>query len=82
MIVRKSWSEFRATGLIWFINRTLHLFGWAIVFEMNDKNEVVGVYPVRTVYRGFSQADEEEGFIKVSTYLKNNIEQLEKEAKS
>lgn len=28
MIKRKSWEKFRESGLLWFVNRSLHLFGW------------------------------------------------------
>jgi len=29
MLTRKTGKEFRESGLLWFINSTLHLFGWA-----------------------------------------------------
>lgn len=32
---RRSWEDFRNTGLLWFVNRVLHLFGWAIVLVCN-----------------------------------------------
>ena len=35
---RKEWNEFRQTGLLWFINSILHLFGWAIVLSYNDND--------------------------------------------
>ena len=27
----RTWKEFLDNGLLWWINRGLHLFGWAIV---------------------------------------------------
>ena len=55
MVTRKDWEEFRSSGLLWFINRTLHLFGWAIVFDYDDKTkELKEVYPARCKFRGFS----------------------------
>ena len=32
MVVKKSWSQFRETGLVVFINSFLHIFGWAYHF--------------------------------------------------
>ena len=87
MIEKRSWSEFRNTGLLWFINSILHLFGWAIVFEFSDErgtfNPDAGlksVYPARVKYRGFSEKDNSEGYKKVTEYFKENAENLLKEA--
>lgn len=30
-INRKTWEEFRESGMLWWVNRMLHLLGWAIV---------------------------------------------------
>lgn len=76
MLDKKSWSEFRGTGLLWFINRTLHLFGWVIVCEVNKQGEVLAVYPARTNWRGFSREDEEEGYRLVSRFMKHHADQL------
>ena len=50
MIEIKSWEEFRGTGLLWFINMILQMFGWSIVVEVNSEQEhkVFDAYPVRT----------------------------------
>lgn len=40
MINKKTWDEFRATGLLWLVNTILHVFGWAIVVDV-DKMKVV-----------------------------------------
>lgn len=53
---RKSWQEFRATGMLWWVNRALHLFGWAIVVEVDDAGEVADAYPARVKFRGFGEA--------------------------
>ena len=39
MIEKRSWAEFQDAGLIWWVNRALHLFGWALVVE-TDKGEI------------------------------------------
>lgn len=74
-ITEKSWDEFKNTKLLWWINRTLHLFGWAIVLEL-DEGKVKRVYPARVNYRGFSEETESRNFIELSEYLKNNITEV------
>lgn len=80
MLDKRTWRSFRETGLLWWINTQLHMFGWAIAYEQNGKGEITHVYPARVRFRGFGQKQTEEGYRKVSTYLKENIEKLEKEA--
>lgn len=75
----KSWDEFRATGLLWFINSTLHLFGWAIVFEVED-DKVKACFPARCTFRGFDETSNDDGYQKVTKYLKENIEELDNQA--
>ena len=80
MIDKKSWKEFKDSGLLWWINMILHTFGWAIVVEMeNDK--IIDVYPARVKFRGFGEKNNTEGYIKVSEYMKDNVTDLLKEAK-
>lgn len=79
MIDRKSWDEFRKTGLFMFANTILHAFGWAIVVEVNDKNEVTEAFPARVKFRGFSDTDTEEMHKKIGKYLAENADDLRKE---
>ena len=79
MVNKKTWKEFRDTGLLWWINTQLHMFGWALVFEYDGK-ENLNVYPARVKFRGFGTKQVEDGYQMVSKYLKDNIEELEKEA--
>lgn len=79
MIDKKSWNEFRASGLLWFANSILHLFGWAIVIKMDGDN-VLEVFPARVSYRGFSEESNEKGYIKVTRFLQENINVLLKES--
>lgn len=71
MLQRKSWEEFQEAGLIWFINRMLHLFGWAIVLKLNE-SKIVEVYPARCKFRGFCKDVEERGFKNLTNYLAEN----------
>lgn len=80
MIDKKSWKEFKDSGLLWWINMILHTFGWAIVIEMeNDK--IIDAYPARVKFRGFGEKNNTEGYIKVSEYMKDNVTDLLEEAK-
>ena len=76
MVDRQTWDAFREAGLLWWINRGLHLFGWAIAVEVDERGKVSEAYPVRTRFRGFDEQSETEGFKKVTTYLANNITSL------
>lgn len=80
MVEKKSWEEFREIGLLWFINTILHMFGWAICFEI-DNEKITDVYPARVKFRGFDNKTTSEGYEKVTEYLKENIDELLKEAK-
>lgn len=80
MVEKKSWEEFREIGLLWFINTILHMFGWAICFEI-DNEKIINVYPARVKFRGFGNKTTSEGYEKVIEYLKENIDDLLMEAK-
>lgn len=79
MITRKTWNEFRESGLLWLINTILHAFGWAIVFGYDENNEPL-VYPARVKFRGFPQNVNTDGYIKVSKFIKDNANDLLNEA--
>jgi hypothetical protein len=79
MVDEKSWKEFRESGLLWFVNTILHTFGWALVAEFED-GKIKRVYPARVKFRGFTEETNTKGYQKVSKYLKENIEDLEREA--
>ena len=81
MVTKKEWSEFRSTGLVLIVNQILHIFGWALVFEM-EGDEVKSVYPARVKFRGFSEKDTEEAYKKVSKFMLDNAKELNDEAQS
>ena len=77
-IDRRPWAEFRHSGLLWWINRTLHLFGWALVFQWADgvnpeTHEPEGVYPARVPYKGFTSEVEDEGFARLGAHIKETF---------
>lgn len=79
MVNRKSWKEFRESGLLWWINTMLHTFGWALCIEIDD-DEIINCYPARVKFRGFGNEQNTDGYIKVSKYLAENIDVLLKES--
>lgn len=83
-VSRKTWTEFRSCGLLWFVNMILHTFGWAIVMEMdsdeNGKSKVTDVYPARVGFRGFNEKSNSVGYSQLSEYLKDNASDLAEEA--
>lgn len=88
MITRKSWEEFRKTGMLWWINTILHTFGWAICVEVDDSSKdpehqkITEAYPARVKFRGFGEKNNTEGYIKVSQYMKENVNDLLEEAEN
>ena len=81
MVTKISWEEFREIKMLWFINTILHVFGLAIVVEVEKgTNKITEAYPARVRFRGFSEENNTSGCIGVSEYLKNNAEELYKEA--
>ncbi len=89
MVEANTWEEFRATGLLWWINTILHMFGWAIVADVEadddgkygDNCNIKKVYPARVKFRGFDVKSNTDGYIKVSKFLKENAAVLDAEAR-
>jgi len=80
-VTEKSWENFRKTGMLWFVNRVLHVFGWAIALEMDEKNKnkVIRAFPARVKYRGFDYKTEDKGFKNISNFMAKNSKRLRKE---
>lgn len=77
MVTKKSWDEFRSTGLLLIINQILHIFGWAIVCEYDDEtHELIEVYPARCKFRGFASTSVDNAYLKVSKYMAENASEL------
>jgi hypothetical protein len=77
MYNKKTWLEFRETGLFWFINNILHLFGWVIVIEKVEDN--IEVYPARTDFIGFPEKVNKRNLINISQFIQTDIHNLSKE---
>ena len=81
MVERKDWKEFKEAGFLWFINSTLHLFGWAIVVVKSEDGQITDAYPARVKFRGFSERVNSKGYVRVTEYLRENADALLEEAK-
>jgi hypothetical protein len=81
MVQRKTWEEFRDSKLLWWINRSLHIFGWAIVVQVEEDGTISDAYPARVKFRGFDEKNETEGFIGLTQHLKETVDELVKETK-
>lgn len=74
--VSKAWQEFRDAGLLWWLNRQLHLFGYTITYTYDDDKTLMDVRPTRTDCRGFLPTSEINGFIALHKYMNDNSENL------
>ncbi len=81
MIDKKTWKEFRDSGLLWWVNMILHTFGWAIIVDIEADGSIIKAYPARVKYRGFGEKYNSIGYKQVSKFMKENAEQLEKESR-
>ena len=76
---KKTWKEFRAVGLLWFVNKFLHLIGWVLVVVVDDETgDVTECYPARCSLIGFEREHDVEGFKVLRQHLADNSERLEK----
>ena len=74
--IKKTWSEFRNSGLLWFINTILHVFGWAIIVNIDNNGNVISVFPARINFRGYSDSINQENYKKLTDFLNNNIKDI------
>lgn len=79
MLKPASWDTFRRSGLLWWVNRTLHLFGWAIVVQVDEAGKVTKAYPARSRFRGFDSESEDQGYKRLTEYLRRNVAQLKRD---
>lgn len=71
-VERKTWDDFRSCGLLWWINRGLHLFGWAIVLVVDVDDRVTEAYPAHVGFRGFDDLSEEDGFRRLTHHMQES----------
>ena len=81
-LVETSWEELAQAGLFWWVNRTLHLFGWAVVRETETADHdgpIIRVYPARCRFRGFTRDVEADGFKRLTAHFQSNASELVKQ---
>jgi hypothetical protein len=79
MTKKLKWEEFRNSGLLWFINNILHLFGRAICFDYNKNKKLKEVYFARCKFRGFDEKTVTKGFINLTNFIEKNIKIIKKD---
>lgn len=79
MIEERTWEEFRNSGLLWFINTILQIFGWSLVVELDDDKSIKRCYPARSHYRGFSEDIVIQDSKKLTQYMIDNAKDLIKD---
>lgn len=80
---RKTWEEFRNTGLLLFVNQFLHIFGWSIVFAYDDgacEGEPTEVFVARVTHRGFDGESQDVAYKSISAFMAENGKELKEEA--
>ena len=71
-----AWAKFHSSGMVWFVNRVLQVFGWAIHIKVDDSNRVIGAYPAKVKCAGFSEEKDKAELGKISKYLSDNANEL------
>lgn len=79
MVEIKDWKEFKDSGLLWYTNLFLHAFGWCLLVEQDDDGNIVAGAPARTDFRGFSTEINDAGYLKLTEWVKEHIDELDKD---
>lgn len=79
---RAAWGEFLDSGLLWYVNRVLCVFGWTINVEVltspdgdrvsddqNNRAQVRYAVPMRTKTRGFDPDTETDRYRRLTKYI-------------
>lgn len=72
MVKEISGKEFRDSGMLWFVNTFLHVFGMAITWNP----ETDEIKPALVKFRGFIEQVNDEGYKKVTQYMIDNAFEL------
>ena len=79
MVEEMNIDDFRNSGLLWFINQQLHVFGVALVVDVDDEGKAIRMYPGRCKFRGFSEESNDRGYKRISKYMVEHAEELLKD---
>ena len=61
------------------LNLFLHAFGWCLLVEQDDDGNVIAGVPARTDLRGFSTDINDAGYLKLTEWVKDHINELDKD---
>jgi len=67
---KRTWDEFQKSRLLWWVNRSLRLFGWSIALETKN-GIIVDAYPVKTNATAYPEDFEIKAFEELQEYIKN-----------
>jgi len=82
MIEKISWEKFRECGALWFVNTVLHLFGLAIVVDIEDDGTISDAYPAECKFRGFDEDTNDKGYRNLTEYIVENKDRLLKDTEA
>ena len=77
-------SSFVDTGLLRFVNVFLHIFGFALAYNVDEEGKIEeekGLRILRVQFRGFTEKSMSDSYIKVSKYMDIWHKELLEEAK-
>ena len=74
-------QQFLDSGLLTLTNEFLHIFGFALAYDCNKEGvpENNSLTPVRTIFRGFSESSQEKAYAKITAYMKEHADDLQKD---
>ena len=81
MIEDMDLNEFRDSGMLWWVNQQLHLFGAAIAMDIDDNGNATNFRPVRCKFRGFPNEVADRGYANLTHYLDENSFKLMEDCK-
>ena len=76
---KRTWSEFRNNGLLWYVNTLLNIFGWSITISINEDGDVCTAYPSRTISRGFARESNQRGYRLLTKFMLDNMDEISKD---
>lgn len=68
-------KDFQESGLVWYLNQQLHLFGMALAIKTN-KDGTQQLIPYECKFRGFDEKTNDEGYKKLTKYMETNIDRF------
>lgn len=70
LVDERSWNEFRDSGFLWLVNKTLQAFGWAVFFRIDSDGNPVDVFPAK-IKEPISKVDNVDGCKKLLNYIED-----------